>query len=845
MKRIFILWTLIVFMLFCFSASASETSQTITTETTGQIIYVDSTKNGDGSSWADAYGDLVTALDSAEAGDQIWVVQGIYTPNNNENTTFQMKDDVAVYGGFDGTETELSDRDYESNVTILSGALADGQYATHVVIAANNLLDGFTISDGNSMAQQMDPMMQGNAESAMDPLNMGGEQSLPMDAPDQTQPMNMGGEQSQPIDAPDQMANDQMQAQSQSGGMSLGHSSPDQVTSGTALTSSAGAGIIIWECAPTIQNCIITNNQASKAGGVYINNVSEADGIPTFVNCMISNNYALTRGGGVSIDMFSEAYFIDCVFDSNECSSKGGAIYDDFGGSPLLYNCLFVNNVASEAAAIGNDGVSNPKIIQCTFANNVAYEAGAALYQGTGPYNDPIVMDTIIYGNVCENDVADVYNWNESNTVITYSLVESGYEGEGNISVDPAFDSNYVATSTECLTASSTGATIGYLGTTTQNADEIMEMLSLIEDTPEPTVLDLTNPITSTTFDGEVIYVSTDANGEGTSFSDTTDLQNAINIAGALYSQTGETIQIWVQSGTYTPGDLRSDSFVLQAGVELYGGFDGTETTLSDRDSTQNETILSGEIGDLTIATDNCYHVMIGADHVILDGFTITGGYADGVDGEVYDQKGGAILNYAAGERVIPTYVPTLGFDITIQNCIFENNYALEGGAVYTFHGGNPTFDHVTFSNNSALYGGATMDRAGVNAIYTDCVFESNDAQYKGGASFTDYGAMATFIDCTLTANNAGSNGGALYVIDRASQEIVNETDFATIDPTWSTMTDIYSAIYTNNCFFSENTALTGNDIYLYDGSYGKLVNNTYDTSEEEGVVSIGSHIVE
>ena len=95
----------------------------------GGIIYVDAdaTGAGDGSAWADAFTDLQPALEAALSGDQIWVAAGTYTPSlesdpdDPRSASFQMKNGVAIYGGFAGGETELEQRDWVNNPTILSG----------------------------------------------------------------------------------------------------------------------------------------------------------------------------------------------------------------------------------------------------------------------------------------------------------------------------------------------------------------------------------------------------------------------------------------------------------------------------------------------------------------------------------------------------------------------------------------------------------------------------------------------------------------------------------------------------------------------------------------------------
>ncbi|MFZ4572631.1 MAG: IPT/TIG domain-containing protein, partial [Bacteroidales bacterium] len=104
------------------------------------VIYVNASATGanNGSSWTDAYTSLQTAITSAFSSQQIWVAAGTYKPTATTDRTisFVMKEGVAIYGGFAGTETLLTDRAPSVNVTILSGEIgaagtSDNSY--HVV----------------------------------------------------------------------------------------------------------------------------------------------------------------------------------------------------------------------------------------------------------------------------------------------------------------------------------------------------------------------------------------------------------------------------------------------------------------------------------------------------------------------------------------------------------------------------------------------------------------------------------------------------------------------------------------------------------------------------------------
>ncbi len=139
--------------------------------------YVDAdSSGGSGSSWGTAFQNIQQALAVAVSGDEIWVAEGVYYPDegptqtdNSRSESFILIDGVALYGGFAGTESQLSERDWTTHITVLSGdidqndttnsagvveAVSDitGNNAYNVVrgISVGNAtrLDGFTITAG-------------------------------------------------------------------------------------------------------------------------------------------------------------------------------------------------------------------------------------------------------------------------------------------------------------------------------------------------------------------------------------------------------------------------------------------------------------------------------------------------------------------------------------------------------------------------------------------------------------------------------------------------------------------------------------------------------------------------
>ena len=155
----------------------------------------------------------------------------------------------------------------------------------------------------------------------------------------------------------------------------------------------------------------------------------------------------------------------------------------------------------------------------------------------------------------------------------------------------------------------------------------------------------------------DVIYVDSAAmgSGDGTSWTDAyTAIQPALDAATPWDS-------IWVAKGTYkpskdasgdsSPSDTRTKTFQLIDKVSLFGGFDGTESNIKQRDIRENVTLLCGDLGTEGDSTDNCYHVIYGADSLTIDGFTITKGNADGPSNS--SKEGAGMRNESGATKTV------------------------------------------------------------------------------------------------------------------------------------------------------------------------------------------------
>ncbi len=233
----------------------------------------------------------------------------------------------------------------------------------------------------------------------------------------------------------------------------------------------------------------------------------------------------------------------------------------------------------------------------------------------------------------------------------------------------------------------------------------------------------------------QIWYVNHAATGanDGTAWIDAfLNLQSALGTAN--YGD-----QIWVAKGTYLPTEAldREISFNLPNGVSLYGGFAGNEGILEERNVESNITILSGDIGVAGLRTDNSYHIVTiyqGDENTVLDGFTITLGYAANAFSGFPHEFGGGVL--VAADVSWPLSTPV------IANCLFEHNRAGSGGGLACIGDAvaicSPDIRHCTFKYNRGEYYGGGVYKVGRNrsdrafSMY-DCFFEANRSAVFGG----------------------------------------------------------------------------------------------------------------
>ncbi len=394
-----------------------------------EIWYVDKSNFSgakDGTSWATAFSTIQPAIDSAssDGGGEVWVAGATYNENRTslidiapqeafeilvDTGSLVLKKNVDLFGGFSGTELTRDERNWTVNASVIDGSVSrSGIPALHVIVDDYDVvLDGFTITGGN--ANQSSP------------------------------PVERGG------------------------------------------------ALIIRSASPQIRNCVFANNHADGGlGGAIF-----SSGSPVFKNCVFRENTANRQGGGAIWFGGGTLSILDSLFHKNSSNSGAGAIFlsgdlsainvvrtdfvgnsggssgaiGTFGGSLDFIDCRFIDNIAETgyAGAISL-GLARGTFTNCIFSGNSAATIGGAI-TGTGTVFDGNpdlgrlrIVNSTFYGNSAPSGgaialtdlLASIHNsviWgNGADPVeegnfgeVSYSIVEGGNDGTGNIDANPLF----------------------------------------------------------------------------------------------------------------------------------------------------------------------------------------------------------------------------------------------------------------------------------------------------------------------------------------------------------------------------------------------------------------------
>ncbi len=339
-------------------------TQEVESSTQGNVLFVDADATGadNGTSWSNAFPNLQAALRAAEAGQEIWVAEGTYYPDQGQaggdrSATFQLISDVALYGGFSGTERSRSERnaDPASNGTVLSGDIGTADFSNdnsyHVVTGSGTdrsaVLDGFTVTAGR-------------ADAYRDEVGAG----------------------MRNIDGSPTVRN---------------------VIFSSNRASENGAGMYNVRGNPLVLDVVFRNNVASGRGGGMYNSQSS----PTLEEVLFESNTAGV-GGGLRNNENSNPSLSDVVFRENN-ATYGGGIANADNSSPVIVRTLFLENEVSQEGGGMYNEQSSPRIIAVRFIGNSARRSGGGVYND-GSSTSPVFTNVLFSGNNASRNGGGMYN---------------------------------------------------------------------------------------------------------------------------------------------------------------------------------------------------------------------------------------------------------------------------------------------------------------------------------------------------------------------------------------------------------------------------------------------------
>jgi len=804
------------------------------------------------------------------------------TSGTDRTATFQLKSGVEVDGGFAGAAKPAAARDVANYPTILSGDIGIGgniaDNSFHVLTGsgtdATAIIDGLIVTAGNAngTASNIQDSGGGIIDDFGNPVVRNCTFSGNISARNAGNNFDGGAGMANFDGSAPSVLNCTFignSAMDRGGAICNDHSSPTftncSLIRNTSSGLSIGGGMSNYFASPAVTDCSFEGNSASGFGGGMYNDQS---GSPVLINCILVGNSSGTGGGMYSRGATEVVTLTNCTFANNTATLVGGVAVD-VQGRAILNNCVLWGDSGAHGEIYNIFSSSLEATGECDVAGGYggAYDInadpqflrapspGADGKWGTAdddygnltiqPYSPAVdAGNNAALPASATTDIAGKSRFQDVPTSLhsgfgSVPIVDMGaYEATGALSANAGTSYQVTAGSTftlHGLGASNLSGSLQFAWDFTGSGNFTdasgANPLFTAPDNSGGTSIPISLRVTDAGGHGVVssatiaittrlqVYVDSNAKGANNGM----DWADAFtNLASTLKgADPGDVIE--VAAGTYYPtaGTDRTATFQLRSLVEIDGGYAGAANPTAPRNITAYSTILSGDIGVQGTSSDNTYNVVIGSgtdQTAILDGFTITGGNANGsvtVGGGMYETSGSP----------------------SVRNCNFTgNSSSVLGGAVYA-SGSSPTFSNCTFAGNSAASGGA-MENEFSTPVITNCVFMGNSAtgipgipnQLGTGGAIENDSSSPNLTNCLFRANSSIQGGGAMANLTSSptltnctfdantNQDVNNLYGGAAVDD-FGLSTPLFT-----NCIFWGDTTPSGDEIFDYSvGSVSKV----------------------
>jgi parallel beta-helix repeat protein/predicted outer membrane repeat protein len=485
-----------------------------------------------------------------------------------------------------------------------------------------------------------------------------------------------------------------------------------------------------------ITSSTLLKNTAALGGGIYSDEKSSS----SFQNSMISANTAW-YGAGYYGSQETSSRFFDCLFQGNQ-ATLGAAAYSS--GKDSFNKCTVRANAAMKSGgAFHFARGSSPEVINCSILVNSATRGGAIAAFNSSP----LIKNSIIWGNSGES----IFSFNSSMN-ISFSCVEGGFSGIGNISENPAFlawkDNEIIY-----LDSSYSGISDGSLTKPYPDISTALDTFSLCLSMDSPCVAS-----------GE-ISVNMGASEQ----------------CGGIAGNTSVTLSL-------KPGDYQVENCMFSWYLNLIGSgrkktrLIGTVAGLRSGSSLKNLTVTGGNRSGIRIPPH---------ENPVIENCLIMSNMASGVN---YHGGGVYCASFSAPH---------------FKNCSIQDNFAVElsscGGGIYCDEKSAPLFTDCVINKNSATVDGGGVfiknatpqfircsitensvegffpDGGGVFSYkskprFENCIISSNRAREDGGGFAFDFESEPLIKNCLITGNRAGKYGGGFYSNNEVFLKIENAT---------------------------------------------------------------------
>ncbi|MHC4559277.1 MAG: right-handed parallel beta-helix repeat-containing protein, partial [Planctomycetota bacterium] len=443
---------------------------------------------------------------------------------------------------------------------------------------------------------------------------------------------------------------------------------------------------------PTVIDCTFSANVSCSHGGAVRHRGSSTG---TYVNCVFTGNEAIQFGGAMANKGRSVPTLINCIFSGNRAGTKGGGIYTRNESHLTLINCTFNSNSVENGygGAIVNDDGSNSIVTNCTFTGNNAATYGGGMYNSG---SSPTLKQCVLWANIAQT-LDQIHDDGTSVTVVSYSDVQGGWPGVGNIDNDPSLTPNpHLRAGSPCIDAGDP---------------------AFVVDPCAPYDIDGENRIINGRVDiGADEFLDSDTDGlpdfweslhfesaTGASFSADPDNDGLTNLQEyELFSSDPNTDPIYVDVDN--PADPCEDGSLAHPFDKIQEGLDAADN---------GDTVL---VADGTYTSSGNKELDFAGKSIVLRAQTELG--------EIIINCGEIIINCGGSGRA---------FD-------FDDGET-SGAAVIGFR----------VTNGQADYGGAIRcDHS--HPQFRDCIITANTASVRGGGVYSSYSTL-TIADCNVISN--------------------------------------------------------------------------------------------